>query len=103
MLFDNKDIIDPSEICNKLNNYFCSVGTNLVQSLNSSGNIDFMKYIPSQNKNSIFCSPVTPNEIARIIQRLPNNKAPGGDGINLKILKEVCESISFPLAHIFNL
>jgi len=103
MSFDNKDITDPSEICNKLNNYFCSVGTNLVQSLNSSGNIDFMKYIPSPNKNSMFCSPVTPNEIARIIQRLPNNKAPGGDGINSKILKEICESIAFPLAHIFNL
>ena len=103
MSFDNKDITDPSEICNKLNNYFCSVGTNLVQSLNSSGNIDFIKYIPSPNKNSMFCSPVTPNEIARIIQRLPNNKAPGGDGINSKILKEICESIAFPLAHIFNL
>jgi len=80
MLFYNKDITDPSEICNKLNNYFCFVGSNLVQSLNSSGNIDFMKYIPFPNKNSMFCSLFTPDEIARIIQRLPNNKAPGGDG-----------------------
>ena len=51
-----------------------------MQSLNSSGNIDFMKYIPFPNKNSMFCSLFTPDEIARIIQRLPNNKAPGGDG-----------------------
>ena len=103
MIFDNKEISEPSEICNKLNNYFCSIGTNLVQLLNPGGNIDFMKYTPYSNKNSMFCSPVTPDEIVKIIQRLPNNKAPGMDGINSKILKVICNSISPPLAHIFNL
>jgi len=58
MIFDNKEISEPSEICNKLNNYFCSIGTNLVRLLNPGGNIDFMKYIRYSNKNSMCCSPV---------------------------------------------
>jgi len=52
-----------------------------------------MKYIPSPNKNSMFCSPVTAEEIARIVQRLPNNKAPGGDDINSKILKDIIRNL----------
>jgi len=50
----------------------------------------------------MFCSPVTPDEIVKIIQRLPNNKAPGRDGISSKILKVICKSIAHLLAHIFD-
>ena len=42
------------EICNKLNNYFCSVGAKLAQSLSSGSNNDFIKYLPFPNK--IACS-----------------------------------------------
>jgi len=37
----------------------------------------------------MFCSPVTPDEIVKIIQRLPNNKTPGRDDISSKILKVI--------------
>jgi len=104
MSFDNKDISDPNEIYNKINNYFCSVGKNISQTLNSCKNSDFMKYISYRNKNSsMFCSLVTPDEIVEIIQRLPNNKAPGRAGISSKILKVICKSIAPLLAHIFDL
>ena len=86
-----------------MNNYFCSVGAKLAQSLSSSSNNEFMKYLPSPNKNSMFCSPVTPDEITRILYKFPNNKAPGGDGINSKVLKLIGSSIATPLAHIFDL
>ena len=49
----------------------------------------------------MFCSPVTPDEITRILYKFPNNKAPGGDGINSKVLKVIGSSIA--LAHIFDL
>jgi len=51
----------------------------------------------------MFCSPVTPDEIVKIIQRLTNNKAPGRDGISSKILKVICKSIAPLLSHIFDL
>ena len=46
---------EPSEICNKLNNYFCSVGAKLAQSLSSGSNNDYIKCLPVPNKNSMFC------------------------------------------------
>ena len=79
MSFEYEAISEPSEICNKLNNYFCSVGAKLAQSLSSSSNNEFMKYLPSPNKNSMFCSPVAPDEIIRMLYKFPSNKAPGGE------------------------
>ena len=57
------DITDPREICSNLNNYFCSIGTSLANSLNTSGQSDFRKYCLETVKDSMFCSPVLPDEI----------------------------------------
>ena len=51
----------------------------------------------------MFCCPVTADEIVRIINNFPNNKAPGIDNINPKLLKRIVDAIIEPLAHIFNL
>ena len=51
----------------------------------------------------MFWRPVTPDEITRILYKFPNNKAPGGDGINSKVFKVIGSSIATPLAHIFDL
>ena len=34
---------------------------------------------------------------------MKENKSPGVDGISPKILKEIVEQISMPLAHVFNM
>ena len=47
---------------------------------------------------------VTPEEVvASYINNMKENKAPGVDGILPKILKEIVEQISTPLAHVFNM
>ena len=103
LIYNNEAFTDPTDICNKLNSYFCSIGTTLVQSLSQCGQTDFKKFCPPPNKDSMFCSPVTPDEIVKIIHNFPNNKAPGSDHISSKILKEICECIVTPLTHLFNL
>jgi len=49
----------------------------------------------------MFCCPVTPDKIIQIIHKFSNNKAPGNDKINSKILKEVSDIIVDPLTFIF--
>ena len=46
---------------------------------------------------------VTPEIIARKIKKTKDNKSPGVDGIPPKMLKEIVEQISTPLAKVFNL
>ena len=46
---------------------------------------------------------VTPEIIAKKIKKMKNNKSPGVDGIPPKLLKEIIDQISTPLAKLFNL
>ena len=47
---------------------------------------------------------VTPEVVASKINNMKENyKSPGVDGISTKILKEIVEQISTPLAHVFNM
>ena len=45
---------------------------------------------------------VTPEMIANKIKKMKDNKSPGVDGIPPKLLKEIVEQISTPLAKLFN-
>ena len=103
LVYNNKHLTETSDICSALNNYFCNVGPTLVQSFDLSQVFEFKRYCPNPCKNSMYCSPVTADEITRIIYNFPNNKAPGIDNINSKLLKEVSDIIVDPLAYIFNL
>ena len=46
---------------------------------------------------------VTPEIIANKIKKMKDNKSPGIDGMPPKLLKEIVEQISTPLAKLFNL
>ena len=46
---------------------------------------------------------VTPEMIAKKVKKMKYNKSPGIDGIPPKLLKEIVEQISTPLAKVFNL
>ena len=46
---------------------------------------------------------VTPKMVAMKIRAMKDNKSPGVDGIPPKLLLEIVEQISIPLAAVFNL
>ena len=46
---------------------------------------------------------LTPEMIAKKIKKMKDNKSPGADGIPPKLLNEIVEQISTPLAKVFNL
>ena len=59
-----------------------------------------MSWIQSEHLEQLF---VTPEMIAKKIKKMKDNKSPGVDGIPLKLLKEIVQQISTPLAKVFNL
>ena len=82
-----------------LNEYFSSVFT--TEDI-SSLPVPFTKFEgnKSEHLGQLF---VTPEIIAKKINKMKDNRPPGVDGIPTKLLKEIVEQISTPLAKLFNL
>ena len=92
-------ISDGFQMAEVLNEYFSSVFT--TEDI-SSLPVPFTKFEgnKSENLGQLF---VTPEIIAKKIKKVKDNKSPGVDGIPPKLLKEIVEQISTPLAKLFNL
>ena len=82
-----------------LNEYFTSVFT--TEDI-SSLTVPFVKFEgnKSEHLGQLF---VTPEMIAKKIKKTKDNKSPGVEWIPSKLLKEIVEQISTPLAKVFNL
>ena len=82
-----------------LNEYFSSVFT--TEDINSLP-VPVTKFEGSQSEQlgQLF---VTPELITTKIKKMKDNKSSGVDGIPPKLLKEIVEQISTPLAKVFNL
>jgi len=91
---NNAEITDTREICNVFNKYFTSVGRDLVAKLtnnnpSSSPNHEFTAYCEGPMINSMYCEPVTSDELLKLINALKNGKSPGFDNIGPKIIKHI--------------
>ena len=92
-------ISDGFQMAEVLNEYFSSVFT--TEDI-SSLPVPFTTFEGSTSEHfgQLF---VTPEMIAKKIKKMKDNKSPGVDGIPPKLLKEIVEQISTPLANFFNL
>ena len=92
-------ISDGFQMAKVLNEYFSSIFT--TEDI-SSLPVPFTKFEgnKSEHLGQLF---VTPEMIANKIKKMKDNKSPGVDGIPPKLLKEIVEQISTPLAKLFNL
>ena len=92
-------VSDGFQMAEVLNEYFSSVFT--TEDI-SSLLVPFTKFEgnKSEHLRQLF---VTPEIIAKKIKKMKDNKSPGVDRIPLKLLKEIVEQISTPLAKLFNL
>ena len=91
--------IDRFQMAEVLNEYFSSVFT--TEDI-SSLPVLFTKFEgnKSEHLGQLF---VTPEMIAKKIKKMKDNKSPAVNGIPPKLLKEIVEQISTPLAKLFNL
>ena len=64
-------------------------------------NLDHYQSLILRNHNSIFLAATNPNEITKLIEKLPNKKSSGYDNIDI-LLKAIKNEIVVPLSIIFN-
>ena len=84
LCINNVDITDQKLICNSMNNYFCSVGSNLAAKIKNSLN-EFQNYMSKQIPTSIVCETVTRSEIINIVSAFRDNKSPGLFGLRFAV------------------
>ena len=65
-------------------------------------NLDHYLSLILKNHNSIFLAATNPNEITKLIEKLPNKKSSGYDNIDNILLKAIKNEIVVPLSMIFN-
>ena len=94
---DGLVITKGKEMADALNIYFSSVFTL------DKNNLPVHEPLLADNVECLTNMLITPAMIVTKIQNLKDNKSPGIDGITPKLLKEIAEEISVPLAIMFNL
>lgn len=88
IIINDKEIINKTDICDKFNEYFATIGTDLADKLITSNN---SKNLHHQTKNNYPLLPelrlCTEDELIKIIDNLDSNTSCGIDGITTKSLK----------------
>ena len=93
----------PSKIANEFAQFYSSLGQMLANKIQpSQENIqNYLNKIP-MNTKSLVLNETNVKEIESLIKKLPNKTSYGHDSINNVMLKQLSDSISFPLMIIFN-
>ena len=107
LVINNKEVTEPHDISNGLNDFFTNIGDNLVKDLQKQNPLQqhngFKNYCDPPLQNSMFCTPISKTELESLINKMKNGKSPGHDNIGVKMLKENVSVLSGPLSYIFNL
>ena len=100
---NNINYYDGKNICSEFGRYFSTVGNSLASKIpNSIKSINHYLDKINRNTKSVFLAPCTEMELIKIIDKLPNKKSAGHDGMSNVLLKELKNEIVSPLAIIFN-
>ena len=94
---------EPKVIANSFGKFYSEIGMNLASTIKpgQSSIIDYINNIP-RNLNSISINPTNQYKIEKMIGSLLNKTSSEHDGVSNILLKALNESISYPLAIIFN-
>ena len=98
---NDKLIQDPQTIAEEFANYFCAVGPNHANSIPKS-ETTYCSYLKNNFTTNIFMSPTDKQEILNIIGQLKSKSTQGHHGISPKLLKDLKDPLSSPLATIIN-
>jgi hypothetical protein len=99
LIIQNKLTENPTEIANEFNTFFTSVGA----CSNQSGNPHPIgRPAVAPRENSLYLSPVTPQEIFKIIKKLKNKRSYGIDEMPPILVKQCAQELADPLSLLIN-
>ena len=97
---NNTIIHNDKEIANKINQYYCTLGTKLSNNITKPNNDKLQ--LPKYNTKTFYIMPTSKAEVISIINNLKLKKG-GVDNIHAKVLKAISVLIADHLSHLFNL
>ena len=101
--YNNRTIKDSKDIANSFNEYFSSIGPKLYEKIDVSGqDKSYDEYLTNSVTSQFSFTPVSENEILKIIKSLKNKKSYGIDGISNVLIKPISNEIVKPLTLIIN-
>jgi len=103
LVIDNTVYNEPNVIADKFNEFFAKIGPEIAKSVNptTAKPEDFLPIYEDLFPLEFYN--ITPNVVNDIIKSMQTKNSMDADGLSTKLLKEIKNEISFPLAHIFNL
>lgn len=103
----NNNITNPIEVANEFNKFFTTIPHKLINGIcvqtNNSTSSQNKKQLISKNHKSIFFSPITGDDIVKIVNNLKPKNSSGLDEIPITLIKKCCHLIKKPLTYIFNI
>lgn len=97
---NSKTLKTDKEVADGFNKFFSSIGHTMAKQCSDQSNC--IDNISNHQKQNMFLTPVTEEELLKELHKIPSKKSSGLDGIPCSIMKEVGNFIARPLTHIFN-
>ena len=91
----------PDADADAVNRYFSSIGTTTARQVDSTGP-ELAVRLPRVATGRFQLSPVTPEELQRVIGRMGNSASCGADGLCVRFIKQCIKSLCPVITHIVN-
>ena len=98
----NKTLTESKDIANCFNNFFCSIGPSLANTIISPRNKAYTDYMKQNITSSFTFDSVTPEQVSKLIKKLKSKSSYGHDGLSSIQLKYISDDIVTVLTHIIN-
>ena len=102
ILVNNKYIRDEKEMADYFNNNFTDIGMSLTSKIDTTAKYPFQHYLRTPITSKCNLQNTNTNEILDVINKLPTKTSSGHDQISSRILKEIKDIFSEPLALLTN-
>jgi len=99
---NNCNITNKQEIANEFNKFFINIGPQLASQIPEIQNKSFTTYLNNPFNENLTFTPISADQIIKIITGLNNKTTSGFDRISTKLLKDIKIELSEPLKLIIN-